>query len=152
TQGANDTADADKDGVTIANGDCDDNDASRHPGAPELLDGLDNDCNGKADETFHHVLLLNTTANCMDPTGNCPKGDGHFVLVKGSGREFSEPASEVAIGDTNGDGYLDVYWGSWLVHYPDSPAAASHFFEGNPACKNDPTRCGTFLDKMAAVG
>ena len=30
--------------------DCDDTRASVHPGAPELCDGLDNDCNGQADE------------------------------------------------------------------------------------------------------
>ena len=152
TAGAGDTSDADMDGYSVAMGDCDDTDPGTHPGAKELLDGLDNDCSGKADEPFHHVMLLNTTANCMDPSGNCPKGDGHYVLLKNSGIELSEDASEIAIGDTNGDGALDVYWGSWLLHYPDAPAAASHFFEGNPACRQDKTKCGTFTDKMKAVG
>ena len=37
-------------GYVAADGDCDDTDASVHPGAPELCDGLDNDCDGALDE------------------------------------------------------------------------------------------------------
>jgi hypothetical protein len=36
--------DADKDGFTPNGGDCDDSNASIYPGAPEICDGLDNDC------------------------------------------------------------------------------------------------------------
>ncbi len=35
--------------VTVA-GDCDDDDGARHPGAEEACDGVDNDCDGYADE------------------------------------------------------------------------------------------------------
>jgi len=46
-----DGADNDGDGVTIAEGDCNDADSSIYPGAPELCsnDGTDNDCDGEAD-------------------------------------------------------------------------------------------------------
>jgi hypothetical protein len=37
-------------GYVAIGGDCDDLDASVHPGAPELCDGLDNNCNGQIDE------------------------------------------------------------------------------------------------------
>ncbi|HRI62327.1 MAG TPA: MopE-related protein, partial [Saprospiraceae bacterium] len=37
-------------GYTTNNLDCDDQNANLHPGAPELCDGLDNDCNGIADD------------------------------------------------------------------------------------------------------
>jgi hypothetical protein len=41
------TGDCDGDGVSIENGDCDDNDAARYPGAAEIADfaGHDEDCN-----------------------------------------------------------------------------------------------------------
>ncbi len=42
--------DADGDGYTVEAGDCNDNDASIYPGAPEVCDGLDNDCDGAVDE------------------------------------------------------------------------------------------------------
>ena len=38
--------DFDKDGVTEADGDCDDAEPRAYPGAIELCDGLDNDCDG----------------------------------------------------------------------------------------------------------
>jgi hypothetical protein len=38
--------DADGDGFTVCEGDCDDDDNTVYPGAPELCDGEDNDCDG----------------------------------------------------------------------------------------------------------
>ncbi len=42
--------DADRDGVTVAQGDCNDADASIYPGATEVCDGRDQDCDGQVDE------------------------------------------------------------------------------------------------------
>ncbi len=42
--------DNDDDGYTVAQGDCNDNDASINPGAAEICDGKDNNCNGSVDE------------------------------------------------------------------------------------------------------
>jgi len=39
-----DLADLDEDGVTVGEGDCDDDDPSRFPGNEEVCDGIDNDC------------------------------------------------------------------------------------------------------------
>jgi hypothetical protein len=42
--------DRDEDGVTPAQGDCDDDNPMVYPGAPELCDGLDHDCNNIRDD------------------------------------------------------------------------------------------------------
>ncbi len=44
------STDGDGDGVSVLGGDCDDADISVFPGAPELVDGKDNDCDGRTDE------------------------------------------------------------------------------------------------------
>jgi hypothetical protein len=47
---ADPTADHDGDGFTELDGDCDDAEALAYPGADEVCDGIDNDCDGDADE------------------------------------------------------------------------------------------------------
>lgn len=44
--------DGDSDGYTDAGGDCDDTDAAISPGAAEVPDGIDNDCDSSVDEGF----------------------------------------------------------------------------------------------------
>ena len=44
--------DDDGDGFTENQGDCDDNDAQVNPGATEIIDGIDNDCDGYIDGAF----------------------------------------------------------------------------------------------------
>ncbi len=126
-----DASDADADGVSIAAGDCDDTHADTFPGAPELADSRDNDCDGVVDDAFFDRILLND-------------GTGHLTMVASSGVEALDPSPVGAMGDGNADGFLDVYWGNWLVHYPDPAAVASRYFEGNGD--------GTFVDAQVAAG
>ncbi len=125
------TDDADKDGVTIAKGDCDDTHAETHPGATEVLDGRDNDCDGQVDEDFVDHILRND-------------GKGQLSVVANSGVEALDPSTATAFSDANADGKLDVYWGNWLVHYPDDPAVQDRYFTGNGD--------GTFTDALVQAG
>jgi hypothetical protein len=126
-----DTSDGDGDEVTIADGDCDDTQETVYPGAPELNDSRDNDCNGEVDETLVNTVLLND-------------GTGLFELVPVAGVEALDPSSAAAFGDGNADGYLDLYWGNWLEHYPDPGSVPDVYAVGNGD--------GTFVDSTASSG
>ena len=56
--------DNDYDGYSVNQGDCDDNDAQVNPGATEIEDGIDNDCDGDIDEGF------NESGTVTDINGN----------------------------------------------------------------------------------
>ncbi len=83
-----DVVDADGDGFS-SDEDCDDRDASIHPGAEEICNGLDDDCDGETDEgvvgTFH-------------PDGD---GDGYGDAV--SSLDACEPPSGYVADDTDCD-------------------------------------------------
>jgi hypothetical protein len=79
--------DADADGVTAADGDCDDNDATVHPGAAETCDGVDQDCdtvvdNDATDATDWYADADGdghgagaATSACTAPTGSVDSDD-----------------------------------------------------------------------------
>ena len=123
--------DEDDDGFTIAEGDCHDTRDDTNPDAEEVRDGLDNDCDGLADEDFVNVILEND-------------GAGRFSVVPDSGVEVLDQSTAAGLGDGNADGFLDVYWGNWLIAYPEDPAVQDRYFEGNGD--------GTFTDAQEAAG
>ncbi|MCB9678501.1 MAG: putative metal-binding motif-containing protein [Alphaproteobacteria bacterium] len=78
--------DADGDGYigTLAGGDdCDDGDASVHPGAPDACNGFDDDCNGTADDPVEPVLWYADAdqdgfGDAASPmAGGCTRPAGH---------------------------------------------------------------------------
>jgi len=72
--------DADGDGWTPNEGDCDDNDSSTSPGASEVCDDIDNDCDGEINEDLGDGYEPNDST----PTdlGNM-EGDGYCVYYLG---------------------------------------------------------------------
>ncbi len=66
--------DNDGDGYTTASGDCDDADATTFPGAWEIQDGRDNDCNGIADDPY-----LDQDGDGYSPAeGDCDDTEPHL--------------------------------------------------------------------------
>lgn len=61
--------DRDADGVP-ASSDCDDDDARRRPGAPEVCDGVDNDCDALVDDADPDRVLDGTTMFWRDADGD----------------------------------------------------------------------------------
>ena len=79
--------DGDGDGWTVADGDCDDDDAFRSPGTPEICNGVDDDCDDIVDG------------------GNAVVGGTEFFGVCTNGLTFADMR-----GDTN---YLFSFAGTW---------------------------------------
>ncbi|HVT09495.1 MAG TPA: putative metal-binding motif-containing protein [Polyangia bacterium] len=76
-------------GYALVAGDCDDFDASIHPGAREVCDGKDDDCNGQVDEGLPRQFY------CLDRDG-----DGHGVPAEG---EQATCRAMPGYGDCGGD-------------------------------------------------
>ena len=69
--GTGSAVDEDGDGFSPADGDCDDDDAGVHPGAEEVCDGKNNDCDAGIDEDAV---------------------DGRTLYMDGDGDGFGDPA------------------------------------------------------------
>lgn len=71
-------ADGDGDGQTVSQGDCDDSDATVYDGAPELEDGIDNDCDGHVDEG---TARFDADGDCFCPADSCTNSAGDCATV-----------------------------------------------------------------------
>ena len=123
--------DADGDGYTVDE-DCDDGDATVFPGAPELCDGLDNNCDGRFD--IDEDEDEDGIANCEDacPVYAAPgaPGDGRIVDPIGTIQEAVELAGESACYEVRafqGTYYENVNWYGYPVNAEsvDGPAVTT---------------------------
>jgi hypothetical protein len=91
-------------GIAPVGGDCDDTDADIHPGAPELCDEIDSNCDGVVDEDLCVSLADAEVILVGEAEGDFPTHSSSFDEVNVGGA-----------GDINGDGCEDFYVGSPFV-------------------------------------
>ena len=102
--------DVDGDGVTSCSGDCDDSDATVHPGAGEVCDSVDEDCDGFVDEGTDCYDDDGDGASEQD--GDCNDGDAEVspttTEILGNGIDDDcDGLTDLGESDFDGDGYAD---------------------------------------------
>jgi hypothetical protein len=110
-----DNTDADGDGVSICQGDCDDDAGARFPGNPEVCDGLDNDCNEAVDEG-----LDPTPTTCG--VGECAGNVGQLECQNGTPVDTCDPL-DGALPDDQCDGLDNDCDGTDDDDYVPTPTA-----------------------------
>ena len=120
--------------TTVIGGDCDDSKAAVHPGAAEVCNGMDDDCNGKTDEagaggcTVRYVDAdLDTYGDSAKSACVCSASDGFTATVGGDCDDalaaVHPGAAEVCNGlDDNCDGVTDPM---------DTPGCSTFFLDAD---------------------
>lgn len=128
-------SDADGDGFSVEQGDCDDANPDLHPGAEEVCDGVDQDCDGRVDEGVLGTFYLDTdgdgfgdpgsaTASCEGATEDATDCDDTRADVHPGADEVCDAADNdcddaideegvsMWYADADGDGYGDPDMGT----------------------------------------
>ncbi|MDO8622339.1 MAG: peptidoglycan DD-metalloendopeptidase family protein [bacterium] len=112
--------DADGDGFTAAQGDCNDSNRDVHPGGIESCNGLDDDCSGTSDDPWHDGDDDDVGNPCSDGEGICERTGLLVCYPDGSGTRCDavpgEPSPESCNGlDDDCDGTVDDPWRTGLA-------------------------------------
>jgi hypothetical protein len=133
--------------VTVA-GDCDDMDAAIHPGAKEVCDGVDSNCDNNADDGFPDTDM-DGTADCIDADDdndgvddgldNCP-----LVANANQADTDGDAAGDACDKDDDNDGFSDI-----LDCQPLDPMA---FPGAQEQCNDEDDDCDGKTDEEGAAG
>ncbi|MEC8380337.1 MAG: MopE-related protein [Myxococcota bacterium] len=126
-------------GTTVDNSDCNDNDININPGAAEICDGLDNNCNQQIDDGLNFSNYFDdddmdgfgdpssVLSACFQPNGTVLNG----FDCDDSNIDVNPAVTEVCDGiDNDCDGTIDVAASDALPFYPDLDSDG--FGSGNP--------------------
>ena len=97
--------DLDEDGYTTCDGDCDDGDPTINPGAEEVCDGIDNDCDDATDEDLGETTCgvgecERTVDNCVDgQPQDCVPGEAEDEICDGLDNDC-DGATDEELGET----------------------------------------------------
>ncbi len=112
-------------GYSDNNEDCNDNDGNIFPGAPELANGKDDDCDGHVDEGTQNVDDDGDGFAEVDNPGDCDDSDssvypGATEVMNGKDYNCDGMADEGSVcADDDGDGYVERDDPSTCPGYPD---------------------------------
>jgi hypothetical protein len=127
--------DNDGDGVT-SNLDCDDNDSTVYPGAPEVCEGVDNDCDTEVDEgcgcTSDQGVSTRAGFKVVQVLGGLEGGAGGLTDVEvARGDYWREPGEGVLFTVGGGIGVMDAHGGGrrWLVRPGTTAFPATAYLE-----------------------
>lgn len=152
-------ADADDDGDGWhAFRECDDNDSSRHPGANESLNGIDDDCDDEVDEGFSDLDSDSDGLDdydeyhnrSTDPANNDSDGDG-----LSDGQEVNVNGTDPLDEDSDGDGLtdgaeVDVHGSDPLLFDNDTDSDGFHWFldcdDADPSVNPDANESWNHID------
>ena len=143
-------------GYLTSKDDCDDGRADVHPGAKEVCDRVDNDCNGSVDEGLHVAIFDVSFASvppCVTTDPASCKAGAH-AFCKGKSACFDGGYGPVELGPSNGAFVClsgGTATGSWADVNAAQPACSSDSLAGRRVCESAVHRAGANKGYASAI-